>query len=276
MDYESGVIEIAEGVYAWINENCATNAGFIVGEEGVVVIDTLMTPSLAGSLMTVVRDVTQKPIRYVINTHFHGDHVYGNQYFLPTPIVGHENCKFDLDTKWDSNFNRYWSREALRPELSRIVKTTPDVTFNDKMSIWLGSREIQLSFHGRAHSNSDILLYLPEEKVLFVGDLAVNKTLPAFPDGHITDWVSVLEQVDKVDTDTIVPGHGPVGTKAEFNEAKGLLNLLNTQIKSAFDNGSTEDEASKNIDVGIYSGFANQDRIPQIVEMAYKAYRNEL
>ena len=235
-----------------------------------------MTPSLAGSLMTVVRDVTQKPIRYVINTHFHGDHVYGNQYFLPTPIVGHENCKFDLDTKWDSNFNRYWSREALRPELSRIVKTTPDVTFNDKMSIWLGSREIQLSFHGRAHSNSDILLYLPEEKVLFVGDLAVNKTLPAFPDGHITDWVSVLEQVDKVDTDTIVPGHGPVGTKAEFNEAKGLLNLLNTQIKSAFDNGATEDEASKNIDVGIYSGFANQDRIPQIVEMAYKAYRNEL
>ena len=276
MDYESGVIEIAEGVYAWINENCATNAGFIVGEEGVVVIDTLMTPSLAGSLMTVVRDVTQKPIRYVINTHFHGDHVYGNQYFLPTPIVGHENCKFDLDTKWDSNFNRYWSREALRPELSRIVKTTPDVTFNDKMSIWLGSREIQLSFHGRAHSNSDILLYLPEEKVLFVGDLAVNKTLPAFPDGHITDWVSVLEQVDKVDTDTIVPGHGPVGTKAEFNEAKGLLNLLNTQIKSAFDNGATEDEACKNIDVGIYSGFANQDRIPQIVEMAYKAYRNEL
>ena len=276
MDYESGVIEIAEGVYAWINENCATNAGFIVGEEGVVVIDTLMTPSLAGSLMTVVRDVTQKPIRYVINTHFHGDHVYGNQYFLPTPIVGHENCKFDLDTKWDSNFNRYWSREVLRPELSRIVKTTPDVTFNDKMSIWLGSREIQLSFHGRAHSNSDILLYLPEEKVLFVGDLAVNKTLPAFPDGHITDWVSVLEQVDKVDTDTIVPGHGPVGTKAEFNEAKGLLNLLNTQIKSAFDNGATEDEASKNIDVGIYSGFANQDRIPQIVEMAYKAYRNEL
>ena len=276
MDYESGVIEVAENVYAWINENCATNAGFIVGEEGVIVIDTLMTPSLAGSLMTVVRDVTNKPIRYVINTHFHGDHIYGNQYFLPAPIIGHENCKFDLDTKWDANFNRYWSREALRPELSRIVKTTPDVTFNDKMSIWLGSREIQLSFHGRAHSNSDILLYLPEEKVLFVGDLAVNKTIPAFPDGHITDWVAVLEQVEKVDTNTIVPGHGPVGTRAEFNEAKDLLSLLNTQIKSAFDNGATEEQAAQKVDVGLYSSFANQDRIPQIVEMAYKAYRDEL
>ena len=87
MDYESGVIEVAENVYAWINENCATNAGFIVGEEGVIVIDTLMTPSLEGSLMTVVRDVTEKPIRYVINTHFHGDHIYGNQYFLPAPII---------------------------------------------------------------------------------------------------------------------------------------------------------------------------------------------
>ena len=140
----------------------------------------------------------------------------------------------------------------------------------------MGSREIQLSFHGRAHSNSDILLYLPEEKVLFVGDLAVNKTIPAFPDGHITAWVSVLEQVEKVDTNTIVPGHGPVGTRVEFNEAKDLLSLLNTQIQSAFDNGATEEQAAQKVDVGLYSSFANQDRIPQIVEMAYKAYRDEL
>ncbi|MEC8891017.1 MAG: MBL fold metallo-hydrolase, partial [Chloroflexota bacterium] len=71
MNYESGVIEVAKDVYAWINENCATNSGFIVGEEGVIVIDTLMTPTLTGSLRNVVRDVTSKPIRYIINTHFH-------------------------------------------------------------------------------------------------------------------------------------------------------------------------------------------------------------
>ena len=205
MDYKSGVIEVADGVYAWINENCATNAGFIVGDDGVILIDTLMTPTLASKLLTVVKDVTPKPIKFVVNTHFHGDHVYGNQYFLPAPILGHENCRFELDTKWDANFSRYWAREALRPELERINKTLPDVTFKDQMSIWLGDREIRMSYHGRAHSDSDILLYLPEEKVLFVGDLAVNKTIPAFPDGHISKWVDVLEKVETVDADTLSP-----------------------------------------------------------------------
>ena len=276
MNYKSGVIEVARDVYAWINENCATNSGFIVGEEGVIVIDTLMTPTLAGSLRNVVRDVTPKPIRYVINTHFHGDHVYGNQYFLPAPIIGHENCRFDLDTKWESNFGRYWAREALQPELSRIRKTLPDVTFKDHMSLWFGNREIQLSYHGRAHSNSDILLYLPADKVLFVGDLAVNKTIPAFPDGHISNWIQVLEQVKNIDADTIVPGHGPVGGRSEFNEARDLLILLDDQIREAFDAGISEDTAPSRIDVRSFSTFANQDRIPQIIEMAYKAYRGEL
>ena len=144
------------------------------------------------------------------------------------------------------------------------------------MSLWFGNREIQLSYHGRAHSNSDILLYLPDDKVLFVGDLAVNKTVPAFPDGHISNWIQVLEQVKNVDADTIVPGHGPVGGRSEFNEARDLLILLDDQIREAFDSGVSENIAPSRIDVKSFSTFANQDRIPQIVEMAYKAYRGEL
>ena len=120
------------------------------------------------------------------------------------------------------------------------------------------------------------MLYLPEEKVLFVGDLAVNKTIPAFPDGHISKWVDVLEKVETVDADTFVPGHGPVGGKEEFDEAKDLLKLLNDEIKQSFDNGKSEEQAAKDVNVGKFSVFANQDRIPQVVEMAYKAYKGEL
>ena len=221
--YKSGVIEVADNVYAYIQENCATNAGFIVSDEGVMVIDSLMTPTLAGKLYTAVRNVTKAPIRFLINTHFHGDHVFGNQYFQPAPIVAHVNCREELMEKFDGNMQRYRGRAELIPELDQIRMTLPDVTFENRMTIHLGSREIQLSFHGRAHSNSDILLYLPEEKLLFVADLAVNKTLPAFPDGHITKWLTVLDEVAKVDANTFVPGHGPVGDRSDFNDAVELL-----------------------------------------------------
>ena len=83
VSYKTGVIEVAPNVYAFIQENCATNAGFIVSEEGVLVIDSLMTPTLAGKLYSAIKNVTTSSIRYLMNTHSHGDHVFGNQYFLP-------------------------------------------------------------------------------------------------------------------------------------------------------------------------------------------------
>ena len=274
--YKTGVIEVAPNAYAFIQENCATNAAFIVSDEGVLVIDSLMTPTLAGKLYAAIRNVTTAPIRYLINTHFHGDHVFGNQYFLPAPIVAHENCRTELQEKFDANMQRYRQREALIPELNQIRMTLPDVTFEDKMTIRLGDRVIELSFLGRAHSNSDILTYLPDDKVLFVGDIAVHKTLPAFPDGHITKWLTVIDETAKVDADTIVPGHGPVGGKAEFEEARELLHILNNEIKKGFDEGLSEEETAKRVNVGKFSSFANQERVGQITQMAYLAYKDEL
>ena len=274
--YKTGVIEVAPNAYAFIQENCATNAAFIVSDEGVLVIDSLMTPTLAGKLYAAIRNVTTAPIRYLINTHFHGDHVFGNQYFLPAPIVAHENCRTELQEKFDANMQRYRQREALIPELEQIRITLPDVTFEDKMTIRLGDRVIELSFLGRAHSNSDILAYLPDDKVLFVGDIAVHKTLPAFPDGHITKWLTVIDETAKVDADTIVPGHGPVGGKAELEEARELLHILNSEIKKGFDEGLPEEETAKRVNVGKFNDFANQDRVGQITQMAYMAYKDEL
>jgi cyclase len=230
--YKTGIIEGAADAYAFIQANGATNAGFIVGDEGVVVIDSLMTPTLAGKLYAAVRNVTPKPIRYLVNTHYHGDHVFGNQYFVPAPIISHANCRTELIEKFDANMQRYRSgRPELIPELEQIRMTLPDVTFDHHMTIMLGEREIQLVYLGRAHTASDILLYLPQEKLLYVGDLAVHKTLPAFPDGHITKWLTVLDEVAKIDAETIVPGHGPVGGKAEFDEAKELMDLLRREIR---------------------------------------------
>ncbi|MFQ6030324.1 MAG: MBL fold metallo-hydrolase, partial [Dehalococcoidia bacterium] len=205
------------------------------------------------------------------------DHVFGNQYFQPAPIVAHENCRTELIEKFDANMNRYRTgRPALIPELDQIQMTLPDVTFQDRMVIRLGEREIQLIYQGRAHSNSDILLYLPQDKVLYVGDIAVHKTLPAFPDGHITKWLTVMDLTAEYDAQTVIPGHGPVGGRAEFDEARDLMALLNDEIKRGFDQGLSEEDTAKQVNVGKFSTFLGQDRVGLITHMAYLAYRNEL
>ena len=275
--YDTGVIQTAAQAYAFIQPNGATNAGFIVSEEGVLVIDSLMTPSLATRLLSEIRRVSKAPIRYLVDTHYHGDHVFGNQYFVPAPIIGHVNCRQELIEKFDANMNRYTSgRPELIPELEQIRMTLPDVTFEDRMNIRLGDREINLIYLGRAHSAGDILLHLPQEGLLYAGDIAFHRILPAFPDGHITKWLDVMEETRKLDFDTIVPGHGPVGTKREFDEAKELMAHLHGEIRRGFDQGQSEEETAQGVDLGKFTSYLGQERIGQITQMAYRAYRGDL
>ena len=276
-NYETGVIQTAPNAYAFIQPNGATNAGFIVGEEGIIVIDSLMTPSLATRLLSEIRSISRAPIRYLVDTHYHGDHVFGNQYFVPAPIIGHENCRKELIEKFDANMNRYTSgRPELIPELSQIRMTLPDVTFSDRMDLRLGDREINMIYLGRAHSAGDILLHLPQDGVLYAGDIAFHRVLPAFPDGHITKWLDVMDKTREIDFETIVPGHGPVGSKKDFDEARELMAHLHGEIRKGFDEGKSEDEAAAAVSLGKFTEYLGQDRVGLITAMAYRAYRGDL
>lgn len=275
--YETGTIQVASDAYAFIQPNGATNAGIIVGEEGVIAIDSLMTPSLATRLLSEIRNLSRAPIRYLVDTHYHGDHVFGNQYFVPAPIIGHVNCRLELIGKFDANMDRYTSgRPELIPELSQIRMTLPDVTFNDRLDLRLGDREINLIYLGRAHTDGDILLHLPQDGVLYAGDIAFHRVLPAFPDGHITKWLGVMEETRKIDFETIVPGHGPVGTKKDFDEAMELMALLNGEIRKGYDKGNSEDQTAAEVDLGKFGEYLGQDRIGLITRMAYRAYSGDL
>ena len=275
--YDTGVIETAANAYAFIQPNGATNAGFIVGEEGIIVIDSLMTPSLATRLLSEIRSISKAPIRYLVDTHYHGDHVFGNQYFVPAPIIGHENCRTELIEKFDANMNRYTSgRPELIPELSQIRMTLPDVTFSDRMDLRLGDREINMIYLGRAHSAGDILLHLPQDGVLYAGDIAFHRVLPAFPDGHITKWLDVMDKTREIDFETIVPGHGPVGTKKDFDEARELMGHLHGEIRKGFDAGKPEEETASGVNLGKFTEYLGQDRIGLITNMAYRAYKGDL
>lgn len=276
--YETGAIEVASGVYAFIQAGGATDAGFIVDRDGVVIIDTLMTASLANHLMDEVRRVTDAPVRHIINTHWHGDHVFGNAVLPQVPIIAHDTCRDDLLSEWEGH--RAFLRDlypALWPEMEPLQATPPDVTFETKATLHLASRSVELLFLGRAHTRGDIVAYLPDIGVAFAGDLSFHKYIPNARDGFPADWTTASARLEELGADVIVPGHGPLGTNADLHEMTECLDMVVGQVQKSYAEGLTEDQARDALDLGPFADWGRQeDRLPSLVKRAYMELRGEI
>lgn len=275
--YETGAIEIAKGVYAFIQAGGATDAGFIVDEDGVVVIDTLMTTTLANQLMAEVRKVTNAPLRHIVNTHWHGDHVFGNAVLPPAPIIAHDTCRDDLISEWDDH--RAFLRDlypAAWPEMEALKATPPNVTFSRSLTLHLGTRAVELRYFGRAHTQGDVVAYLPDVGVAFAGDIAFHKYIPNARDGFPADWLDAAAALEGIGADVIVPGHGPLGTNAELAEMRECLALILEQVRQSFERGMSEKQAHAALTLGPFADWGRQeDRLPTLIGRAYRELRGE-
>ena len=276
-NYETGAIEVAAGVYAFIQAGGATDAGFIVDDDGVVVIDTLMTASLAGQLMAEVHRVTEAPVRHIVNTHWHGDHVFGNAVLPRVPIIAHDTCRDDLLSEWDSH--RTFLRDlypAAWPDMEALEATPPNVTFNQSLTLHLSSRPVQLLYFGRAHTRGDVVAYLPDVGVVFAGDIAFHKYIPNARDGFPADWVDAAAALEGIGAEVIVPGHGPLGGNAELAEMRECLAMIVDQVKRSFERGMSEAQARDALKLGAFADWGRQeDRLPTLVDRAYRELRGE-
>ena len=276
--YQTGVIEVAPGAYAFIQEGGATDAGFLVEEEGVVIIDTLMTRTLAERLLAEAGRVTDKPVRYVVNTHWHGDHLFGNALMPDAPIIGHDTCRADLFTEWTPH--REFLRDlypAMYPEWADLPQTPPNLTFSDALTLHLGPRPIELRFFGRAHTRGDVAVYLPTEGVLFAGDLSFHKYVPNARDGFPREWAQTARKVEQLDCGVVVPGHGPLGGPGDLAEMRECLDLIVQQGELAFASGLSSDEARAALDLGPFADWGRQDdRLPPLMARLYAELRGEL
>ena len=276
--YRTGAIEVGRGVYAFIQPNGATDAGFIVDEEGVIVIDTLMTPTLANRLLSEVQRVTSAPIRYVINTHWHGDHTFGNYLFKAPAIMAHDTCREDLIAQEESHrrFLVDLYPEA-REELAQVTVMPPNITFPQELTLFLGRHHVEIRYYGRAHTRGDVVVNIPAEGVLFAGDIAFHQYIPNARDGYPSQWVEVAQQVEEIQCDTIVPGHGPLGTRRDLAEMRECLAHIIPQVRQAFDQGLSVEEAQLRLHLGPFASWGRQeDRIPVVVKRLYQEFRGEL
>lgn len=218
---------VKPGLYAILNPGGNTLAVRVTGD-GVILVDDMFEPNY-DQIIALVKSVTSQPVKYVISTHHHPDHTGGNVRFLQhATIVGHKNAR------------------AAMMRGPKPMPGPPPVTFANEAAIHLGDAEVQMHHVGPGHTNGDIVVYFPDLRVIAMGDLFVRLGRVPYIDyasgGTTIGWVPTLENALKFDFDTVVPGHGPIATRADLQKYKENLQTVHTRTRELITQGVPKDQ----------------------------------
>ena len=299
------LVKVADGVYAAIAKSgglASGNAGFVIGEDGVLIFDTFFTPVAIEELISEIQSLTKLPIKYAINSHYHLDHTGGNQVLVARgiPIIAHDNVmiwqttknKRFLPTAEDLQKRKADAEKKLsetpddqkdkRAQLERQIRrfdailsiklTNPTKTFSSgTLRLKLGKREVILATLP-GHTGGDVFAYVPDANVVFTGDLGWSKTLPNLVDATVNDWIPTLDKIlIQYPTARFVPGHGNVAEAAEIRDFRDYLDNLRNRVKQGIATGLTIDQAKQQLALpDKYKSFAFQNFAAANVEDMYK------
>lgn len=201
--------EIGRGLYAFTAEG-DPNSGVIVGDDSVMVIEAQATPRLASKVIEEIQKVTDKPITHLVLTHYHAVRVLGAAAFNAQQIIMSETARGMVVERgqedWDSEFNRF--PRLFEGHESIPGLTWPTTTFNGRMTVYLGNRKVEVMQFGRAHTAGDAVVWVPDEQVMFTGDIVEYKSACYCGDGHFEDWQDTLDVVESYQPEAIAPGRG--------------------------------------------------------------------
>lgn len=305
--------ELAEGVYARIarpdDESVVSNSGFVILDKSVLVFDTHYTPEAGQALLSKIRSITSKPVRFVVNSHYHADHTHGNQAFPGScHIIGTTAARQDALQKDLAALNRTLNasqeqieklekeiseatddafiaeaeaqirmRQQLVEGISRIKILPPVVAVEDKLIVKDGTREVELFSLGRGHTDGDLILYLPSEKIVFAGDLFFNAALPNTQDASVLDWMNTLSMLVQLDAAWFIPGHGPIGTKNDVLAFLAYFEELKSMVEPAVSFGDTLDQVIRNTQVPEkYSHYRFQQFFGANVQQMYTELKEQI
>ncbi len=275
--WEPGIKQLAPNIYAYIQSKATwfwSNAGFIVGKDYVVVVDSLATVSLTRKFRDEIGKVTDKPIRYLINTHHHGDHIYGNHVFAGATIISHDYCRRDVIQAGVMDPN---ALNSMFPEFDfRGITATPaDISFDKHLTLHMDGREIKLLHFEPGHTAGDIIVYIPEDGIIFAGDFIFLYSTPVGMEGFFAGWLRNLDAMAKLGAQTYVPGHGPVCGLEGLNLCRDYLIFVQREARKRFDEGMTVEQAAGDIDLGQFSRWPDRDRILFNLERLWREFRGE-
>lgn len=304
------LIKLADGVYAAIYSEFRMdpvegNSVIVIGQDDALVLDSGRTPDAARSMIEEIRKLTAKPVRQVVNSHWHDDHVFGNQAyeeaFPGVQFIAHARTRDDMRSQsipsLETHGVPYWEQmaagferrladgtsaqgapltdaqktrlqeqvrtlRAFIPKIGELRVVLPTTTFEERLTIHQGDREIRLLHPGPGNTRGDVALYLPQEKILATGDLLVHP-VPFAYGSSIAEWVGTLKSLRALDADVIVPGHGPVMRDTVYLDLViALFESLVAQVRAAAARGLSLDDTRKAVDLESFrSRLAGEDPV---------------
>ena len=247
---------VADDIYVFTSELYVKGmAGAIFTSQGVAVIDTLLFPEETSELLDLVRRKSRSKVLYVINTHSHSDHVYGNYLFEGAEVIAHELCRQTLQKHGEEGLNE--AKERIL-ELAEVQLRLPSITFTKELTLRLGNKTLRL-MHRPGNTPDSIVVYIREDKVLFAGDTVMP--VPYIVDGDRLELMESLRAIGKLTMDNIVQGHGGVilrgEVKATLNSSIAYLDTIYERVQREVEAGASKDELRR---IGIED--CGKSRIP--------------
>lgn len=259
--------EVADGVYAYIQLEggwCLNNAGVLTGSDGTVVVDTVATVSRAARLREAIERIGASPVRTLVNTHHHGDHTFGNDAFGAVTIVAHHAARKEMaDTGLGLTY--------LWPDVDwgEVRLALPTLTFQDRLTLYTDDRQAELIHVGPAHTTNDIVVWLPDDRVLFAGDVVMSGVTPFNLMGSVTGALSAVDKLRELGARTVIGGHGGVGGPELFDQTAAYLTWIQRLAADGAGRGLGPLQVARDAGLGEFGHLVDPERIVGNLHRAY-------
>jgi len=281
------LIEIGKDIYACLQDDRGfgwSNSGFI-NRGGGLVVDSFWDLKHTKKMMDLYREKGPQPPKYLVNTHHNGDHTWGNQLFKGSEIIAHRHCveamkkdigpqilKAMIDSDNISDELKWFVNDIRGFDFSGIQITLPDRIIDDNLELDLGGLPCRIIYVGPAHTAGDVIVYLPEDGIIFGGDVLWNSCTPIGWEGTYAKWLHAIDFVISLNPKVIVPGHGNLCGIKETLEVKEYFNHIYNESERFYKAGLSVLEASKQIDLGPYAKWTEPQRLAFNVSRAYSEF----
>jgi len=290
--FEKGLHDLGNGAYAWLAPDGSwgwSNAGLVVDGDQSLLVDTLFDLKLTQEMLDAMRDAEPRAARSIgtlVNTHANGDHCHGNQLVAGAEIIASTASAEEMNElppeamaammkqlgDDPSPFAAYM-RHCFGPfEFDDVKHTPPTRTFDRELGLDVGDKHVELIEVGPAHTRGDVLVHVPDDRVVYTGDILFVEGTPIMWAGPVARWIDACRRIESMDVDIVVPGHGPITDRRGAAAVRHYLEHIRDEARKRYDAGMSAAEAARDIDLRDFENWSDAERIVVNVDRLYAEF----